>query len=250
MEASAIATIALRFRVAGNYSDALEEFNYLQTTELYMSPNELPCPAKMDYERRKGATSIDANPQAGRRAWEDMLSTVGSGGLMVTLGFRARLDHVRAVNTANHFLRRINRRLFGKRYRLSGQSLRGAVVLEQKRRSSRAHDSPHFHFVVLGESVSSVPNNEDRIRAVVEHEAGRLRHPTLDQLRPFGPPLSGVDFVDIARIDSSDGLANYLTKECKYFGGSEDALNIGFFRVDGIVGLSMLNYVRSQISRN
>ena len=78
---------------------------------------------------------------------------------------------------------------------------------------------------------------ENRIRVVVEREAGHLRYPTLDQLRTFGPPISGLDFVDVRKIHSSDGLANYLTKECKNFGPIEDALNIGFFGADGIVGL-------------
>ena len=160
---------------------------------------------------------------------------------MVTLGFRTRLDHARAVDTANHFLCRINRRFFGKRYREHGRGLRGAVVLEQKRRSGRAYNSPHFHLVVLSDSIGSVLDDEDRIRTVVEHEASRLRYPTLDHLRPLGPPISGADFVDVKRIYSSDGLANYLTKGCKYFGRIEGALNIGFFGPDGIVGLSVLH---------
>lgn len=156
---------------------------------------------------------------------------------MVTLGFRVHLDRARAIETADHFLRRINRRFFGKRYRQSGQSLRGIVVLEQKRHSSRAHDSPHFHFVVLGESVGRALCDEAQIRAVIEHEASRLLYPTLDQHRPFGPPISGTDFVDLTKIESPDGLANYLTKDCINFGAACDALNIGFFGVDGITGI-------------
>ena len=45
--------------------------------------------------------------------------------------------------------------------------------------------------------------------------------------------------VDVTKISSPSGLANYLTKECKHFGDIEDALNIGFFGTDGIVGLSV-----------
>ncbi len=206
-----------------------------------MHPNELPCPAKIEHDKTKGKNSIYGNNHSGRRAWERMLSVMGSNGLMITLGFRTRFDHARAIDTANHFLCRINRRFFGKRYRQYGRCFRGAVILEHKRRSSRAHNSPHFHFVVLGESILNMLNDENRIRAVVEHEASRLRYPTLDQLRPFGPPISGADFVDVTRIHSSDNLANYLTKECKYFGCIEDALNIGFFGVDGIVGLSLFS---------
>ena len=69
LEARAAATTALRFGVAGNYSDVVEEsdYEYLQTTELYMSPNELRCPAEKDQEKRKGATSMDVSGQAGRR---------------------------------------------------------------------------------------------------------------------------------------------------------------------------------------
>lgn len=203
-----------------------------------MHPNDLLRPAETtDGQRSCAAFNVAGRPS--RQAWEKLLSNTGTNGFMITLGFRTHLDRTRAVETANHFLSRINRRIFGKRFRRYDQSLRGAVVLEQKRHSTRSHNSPHFHFVVIADSVGSSLSDESRLRVIVEHEAGRLRYPTLDQLRPFGPLISGTDFVDVTRIHSPDGLANYLTKECKDFGLRDGALNIGFFGMEGIVGLQI-----------
>ena len=80
-------------------------------------------------------------------------------------------------------------------------------------------------------------SNEERLQAIVEYAAGRLLYPTLVYDQPFGKVISGSDFVMVTRIETADDLANYLTKDCCRFGAVGDALNIGFFGVDGIEGL-------------
>lgn len=172
-----------------------------------------------------------------RLGWEKLLSQVGSSGFMITLGFRMYLDQTRAIQVANHFLVRVNRGLFGKRFPRHGQSLVGAVVLEHKHHSTRSSKSPHFHFVVSAGSFVYSAVNEEKLRAIVEHGAGRLYFPTLIDHRPFGPPVSGSDFVRVNRVEAADGLANYLTKDCNSYGPERDALNIGFFGIDGIEGI-------------
>ena len=156
---------------------------------------------------------------------------------MITLGFRVYLDKTRAIQVANHFLMRLNRRLFGKRFRKHAQSLVGAVVLEHKCHSTRSSNSPHFHFVVTAESFVTSEAKEEMLRAIVEIEATRLRFPTLVYDQPFGEVISGSDFVNVTRIETADYLANYLTKDCFRFGPAGSGLNIGFFGVDGIEGL-------------
>ncbi len=203
-----------------------------------MDPNDLLRPAETT-DGQWGYAAFNGAGRPSRQAWEKLLSKMGTNGFMITLGFRTYLDRKRAVETANHFLSRINRRIFGKRFRRHDRSLRGAVVVEKKRHSTRSHNSLHFHFVVFADSVGSSFSEESRLRVTVEREAGRLRYPTLDQLRPFGPLISGRDFVDVTRVHTPDGLANYLTKECKDFGLRGDALNIGFFGAEGIVGLQI-----------
>ncbi len=115
--------------------------------------------------------------------------------------------------------------------------MEGAVILEHKHHSTQSSDSPHFHFVVSAESLANTEVKEQRLQAIVEHEAGRLLYPTLVYDQPFGKVISGSDFVMVTRIETTDDLANYLTKDCCRFGAVGDALNIGFFGVDGIEGL-------------
>ena len=194
-----------------------------------MSPNELVHPTE--------ATCIGRAPQLGRLAWEELLSDMGLNGHMITLGFRVYLDKARAIEVANHFLLRINRRLYGKRFPRHGRFLEGAVILEHKHHSTRSSNSPHFHFVVSPESLTTAEVSEERLRAIVKYEAGRLLYPTLVYDQPFGEVISGSDFVKVTRIETAYDLANYLTKDCCRFGAVGDALNIGFFGVDGIEGL-------------
>ena len=194
-----------------------------------MTPNELLRPAETTRNGRA--------PHLGRLAWEELLSNTGLDGHMITLGFRVYLDKARAIEVANHFLLRINRRLYGKRFPRHGRFLEGTVILEHKHHSTRSSNSPHFHFVVSAESLSTAEVNEERLQAIVEYAAGRLLYPTYVYDQPFGKVISGSDFVIVTRIDTADHLANYLTKDCCRFGPVGDALNIGFFGVDGIEGL-------------
>ena len=194
-----------------------------------MTPNELIHPTE--------TTGTGLAPHLGRLAWEELLSDTGLNGFMITLGFRVYLDTARAIAVANHFLQRINRHLYGKRFPRHGRFLEGAVVLEHKRHSTRSSNSPHFHFIVAAESLSTSEGNEERLRKVVEYAAGRLLYPTLVCDQPFGEVISGPAFVDAKRIVNANDLANYLTKDCCRFGPVGDALNIGFFGVDGIEGL-------------
>ncbi len=197
--------------------------------ENHVTPNEQMHPTE--------TTCAGRAPHLGRLAWEELLSDTGSNGYMITLGFRVYLDRDRAVAVANHFLLRINRRLYGKRFPRHGRFLEGAVILEHKHHSTRSSNSPHFHFVVSAESLSTAEVNEERLQAIVEYAAGRLLYPTFVYDHPFGKVISGSDFVIVTRIDTADHLANYLTKDCCRFGPVGDALNIGFFGVDGIEGL-------------
>ena len=194
-----------------------------------MAPNELLRPTE--------TACIGRAPHLGRLAWEELLANTGLNGYMITLGFRVYMDKARAIEVANHFLLRINRRLYGKRFSRHGRFLEGAVILEHKHHSTRSSNSPHFHFVVSAESLSTSEAKEERLRATVAREAGRLLYPTLVYDKPFGEEISGSDFVKVTRIETADDLANYLTKECCRFGSIGDALNIGFFGVDGIEGL-------------
>ena len=201
-----------------------------------MTPNELLCP------RETTAYNTECDPRKttvhlSRRDWERLLSHLGTNGFMITLGFWMYLDQARAIKVANHFLLRVNRRIYGKRFRQHGQSLVGAAVLEHKHHSTQSSNSPHFHFVVAAESFEKLVVDEDKLRAIVEHEAGRLCFPTMDYHQPLGPVISGSEFVDVKRIENPDGLANYLTKECKKFGPENDALNIGFLSMNGIEGI-------------
>lgn len=201
-----------------------------------MAPNETLRPL----ETTAGCTERDTHTavvRLRRLDWERLLSRLATNGFMITLGFRMYLDQARAIEVANHFLLRVNRRIYGKRFRRHSQSLVGAVVLEHKHHSTRSSKSPHFHFVVAIESFEKSVVDEDKLRVIVEHEAGRLCFPTLDYHQPLGPPVSGPDFVDVRRIENPDGLANYLTKDCKNFGPINDALNIGFIGMDGIEGI-------------
>ena len=199
-----------------------------------MAPNGLVRPiektARCTYQRQQATDSV-------RLAWENLLSDVGANGIMITLGFRTYLDKVRAVKIANHFLLRLNRHLYGKRFRKNCQSLTGMVALELKHHSSRSLNSPHFHFVVSAASLAKSIITEDKLCAIVNHAAGRLCLPTLDRYRPLGPPVSGPEFVHVTKIYGADELSNYLTKDCKSFGPVNDARNIGFFDANGIVGI-------------
>lgn len=197
-----------------------------------MAPNELLRPVETTAHHQHCASM-----HSGRLAWERLLTDVGSDGFMITLGFRIHMDRARAVEVANHFLLRVNRRLFGKRFSRHGQSLVGAAVLEHKHHSTRSSHSPHFHFVVSAESFSKFVLSEGRLRSIVEHEAGRLCYPTLNYRQSLGALVSGPDFVDVTKIESPDRLANYLTKGCSEFGSVSEALNIGFFGVNGIQGI-------------
>jgi len=188
-----------------------------------VTPNELVHPAE--------TTCTGRAPHLGRLAWEELLSDTGLNGLMITLGFRVYLDKARAIEVANHFLLRINRRLYGKRFPSHGKFLEGAVILEHKHHSTRSSESPHFHFIVAAESFENIHVNEKGLREIVEFAASRLR----DQ--SSGQPMSGSKFVDTRRIQDPGRLANYLTKDCYRFGPAGSGLNIGFFGVDGIEGL-------------
>lgn len=195
-------------------------------------PNESVRQAKTSNARRL--------PQIGRLAWEELLSDAGSNGYMITLGFRLYLDTARAIEVANNFLLRINRRLYGTRFARHNRYLEGAVILEHKHRSTRSSNSPHFHFVVSAASIVVSNVSQEKLRKITEYAADRLLYPTHVYDRPFGTQLSGSDFVDVRRIDSANNLANYLTKDCYRFGQVGDALNIGFFGVGGIEGLSII----------
>ncbi len=201
-----------------------------------MAPNELLSLIETNESCTKRAPHTAA-VHLERLSWEKLLSQIGSGGFMITLGFQVYLDQARAIQVANHFLLRVNRKLFGKRFPRHGQFLVGAVVLEHKNHSTRSSESPHFHFIVSPESFVRHSINEEELRAIVEHVAGRLRFPTLHKHKPLGPLVSGSDFVKVDRIEIANGLANYLTKDCDRFGPARDALNIGFFGIGGIEGL-------------
>lgn len=194
-----------------------------------MAPNVLMCPAE--------STCNGRAPRLGRRDWEKLLANTGFNGCMITLGFWVYLDNARAIEVANHFLQRINRHLFGKRFPRHGRFLEGAVVLEHKRHITRSSNSPHFHFVTTAKCLPTAKDNGERLRMVVKYAARRLLYPTHAYNRPLGEVISGSDFVDVKRIVNADDLANYLTKDCYRFGQVGDALNIGFFGVDGIEGL-------------
>ena len=129
-----------------------------------MAPNELMRPTE--------TTGTGRAPHLGRLAWEELLANTGLNGYMITLGFRVYMDKARAIEVANHFLLRINRRLYGKRFPRHGRFLEGAVILEHKHHSTRSSDSPHFHFVVSAESLSNSEAKEERLPATVAHEAG------------------------------------------------------------------------------
>lgn len=174
-----------------------------------------------------------------RSAWEELIAEVGRDGIMFTLGFRVTMDDRRAVMVANHFLQRLNRRLFGKRYIKHSSGMNGVVVLERKHRSSRSNLSPHFHFVVSGTGGSHPLPREDVFRDAVERESSRLLYPTLDGARCLVGSISGPDFVDARSIYAPQGLAKYLTKESGFSNLESDALNIGFVTVRGIQGLSV-----------
>ena len=173
-----------------------------------------------------------------RDAWKELLSESGTNGYLVTLGFRQYLDLGRAIDVAENFLLRVNRRLFGKRFKKHGRFLKGMIVLERKGRSTRSLLSPHFHIVVSLRSFTNKVVNEDHLRGILEQVAHRLRLPTGDPLRPFGQCISGHGFVDVRKITSSEALADYLTKDCYKFGPRGNALNIGFLGIDGIEGLA------------
>lgn len=174
----------------------------------------------------------------GRKAWDVLISESGTSGYLVTLGFRKYLDLDRSIDLAETFLLRMNRRLFGKRFKDNRQFLQGMVILERKRRSTHSPNSPHFHFVVSAKSFVRIKIIETELRSIAEDVAGRLRYPTLEPVRPFGEIISGPDFVDVRGITSADFLANYLTKDCHRFGPAGDALNIGFLCIGGIEGLA------------
>ena len=96
---------------------------------------------------KEGPRNNDAH-FLGRQAWDRLLSESGTNGYLVTLGFRKYLDLFRAIKLAENFVLRVNRRLFGKRFKDNRQFLQGMVILERKRRSTHSSNSPHFHFVV------------------------------------------------------------------------------------------------------
>ena len=139
--------------------------------ENHVTPNEQMHPTE--------TTCTGRAPHLGRLAWEELLSDTGLNGYMLTLGFRVYLDRARAIEVANHFLLRTNRRLYGKRFSRHAKFLEGAVILEHKHHSTQSSDSPHFHFVVSAESLANSEVKEERLQAIVEHEAGRLLYPTL-----------------------------------------------------------------------
>ncbi len=201
-----------------------------------MAPNELLSLRETNASCAGRAPNTTAVHVA-RLGWERLLSQIGSGGFMVTLGFRVYMDQARAVQVANHFLLRVNRGLFGKRFPQHGRSLIGAVVIEHKHHSTRSCDSPHFHFVVSVDSFINSVVSEERLREIIEQVAGRLRFPTLHKQKPLGPLVSGSDFVKVNRIETPNGLANYLTKDCDRLGPARDALNVGFSGIGGIEGL-------------
>lgn len=201
-----------------------------------MTSNGLLRPLETIAECKNRALQLDT-VQARLLAWENLISQIGSNGHMITLGFRTYLDKPRSIEVANHFLVRVNRRIFGKRFRRICNFLSGIVILEHKHRSSRSSNSPHFHFVVSAASLDKSGADEGKLRSIVAREAGRLCFPTLDPLHSLGGPVSGTDFVDVTRITAPTGLANYLTKECWSVDPTLTASNIGFFGVHGIVGL-------------
>ena len=193
-----------------------------------MTPNDRVHP-----NARGGPRVGSLHDHACRQAWQQLIAENTANGYLVTLGFYCYLDEHRAIHSANEFLKRANRSLFGKRFKNHRESLIGMVVLEKKRHSTRSSNSPHFHFMVTADGRD--------VRAMVEAAEGASRslcYPTFERDRPFGRAISDPDLVDVREVYDPVGLADYLTKDCYRFGPLREALNIGFVTPDGIEGLS------------
>ena len=164
-----------------------------------------------------------------RNVWVTLIQQYQNYDLFLTVGFRCSLDPYRAQFSANHLLTRVNRTLYGKRYKEHGLWLCGIGVIEFKRLSVRSWASPHFHLALKFPDGASRPT--EMVEASAKKGAARLRYPTFDSDRPFGGPISGADFVDVQSVYDQSGLAIYLVKDLGPGYRALDGHNIFF--VDG-----------------
>ena len=209
-----------------------------------MTPNVGVCPNVGGSQIETRARAIPSGPTLpasaaeARSAWENVIrSAAERGQFFVTLGFRSYLDTSRAIHCAEHFLTRVNRTLFGKRYRSHGTFLRGIAVMEIKRRSLQGLNSPHFHFVLSAPVDAKVRPTLSALQHAAKAAANRLRYVTRKDTYPLGGNISRPGQVNVQPISDAHGLANYLTKEIQLHGDPLDGRNIGFVDSLGIVGL-------------
>ncbi len=202
-------------------------------------PNIGRCQIETGARAIPSGPTLPASADEARNAWEKVIrSAAESGQFFVTLGFRSYLDTSRAIHAAEHFVTRVNRALFGKRFASRGNFLRGIVVMEIKRGSLQALNSPHFHFIPSAPVDAKVQLTLSALQHAVKAAANRLRYVTRKDTYPLGRNISGPGYVDVQAIWDAHGLANYLTKEIQLHGDPLDGRNIGFVDSLGIVGLS------------
>ena len=171
-----------------------------------------------------------------RKLWTEFIRSYPLFDLFLTIGFRIWLAGHTAQFTTNHLLTRINRSIYGKRFKKHGEWLSGIGVIEFKSIIGHSCGSPHFHLLLRFPAGGERPFKE--VRVALQKGADRLRYPTVCPDRPLGGPISGADFVDVRPIHDLAGLANYLTKE---LGPGRTALNghnVFFVGRDGIEGLN------------
>ena len=168
-----------------------------------------------------------------RRVWSRFVERICQYDLFLTVGFKYSLDVDRARFSTNSLLLRVNRALYGKRFKRRGLWLSGIGVLEYKLLTSRSWASPHVHLAL--QFPEDGRRTLDSVVQPLVKGAGRLRLPTCEPDRPFGGLISGKEFVDVQATHDQSGLIAYLVKELGpgYCRGL-DAVTVFFVDVDGI----------------
>jgi len=195
-----------------------------------------------------------------RDAWVRFLMEVGPFNLFPTLGFSCWIDPDRALFSAQHFLQRIHRALYGIRFNNQGRFLEGVVIAEKKRVSRLGAGGIHFHFLLRllmcccsrgggGSRTCEVPGRVVGwqslpevcvacVRGAAVNASMRLRYPNEMMGHRNTRRISGEKYVDVRAITDPLGLAKYLTKQLAR-APRDESLRIGFVNGSVISGLDL-----------
>ena len=179
---------------------------------------------KLYFAEMRKASGVSINPR--RQRAMDYVEAI-SPSYMLTLSFPYRLSDVEAFETVAFLLRKVNRLIWGRRWReVAGAGLDGVIVAEPHMRSTKKRGSLHFHILIRHNDAvagsEALQNYVHDVLPLVTNKKGmQVLTPTLAQVKS---------------VDNVKGLAVYLAKTMKYKDFANGDFLVPFTR-EGLVGV-------------